>query len=1532
MKQNHSKRLNQALSILISAGCSLSMLQMPVLAVPENLENRAKDFSIQVSSEQSGKPKENMVDGDTSTLWVNNGAEWPNQIVFEAPMNHPAIYKMVVKLESGHPAWTMDMKLQHAVNSVTDDLILDKEVNDHSFPNEFTYTWEDGISPSHLYLTLSDPKINGSDATFWPGIAEVEIYTEKDAEEPEPTNLVNIAPNGTISSITSGQGNPSSLVDENYKSLYVFSQGLSTTDGQAWVQIDYDQKQTVKAIEAAFENLGASDPSSFVFTYDILGRASADGEWEVLAADQKATRLENDCIKMFTLDSAKELQAVRILIKSITNTAGDPWPALAELKILAPKDTVKDPLLDGNIAQGKSIHTNTGQANVSSLIDGSLATQWSGDMYPAYVDIDLGKNYTLSDAVVFTPTSGYSQYSIYTSMDGVDFDRVARKTTKDSCTAEGETWQLGNKEARIVRLYMEYNSASERSQVREFVLHGTESGTPVQETPEISVPDFKDTEYANPVTQADTIAEVQGIISRRLGEQYADWFTFELKDAADGYDYYDVEAKDGKIHITGNNGVSLATGLNAYLEKVVNVHISQVGDQVTMPESIVLPSQKLHKETKFPVRYSYNFCTLSYSMAFWGETEWRNELDWLALNGVNIVLDATGQEEVWRRFLSECGYSHQEIKDFIAGPAYYAWFYMANLTGMGGPLPDAWFAQRAELARKNHRTMQVLGMQPVLMGYCGMVPTDFAQKQPNASVITQGAWCNFQRPYMLKTDDPNTFPKYAEMFYKAQKDVYGDITNYYATDPFHEGGNTGGMNVTTIASETLKAMMNSDPDAVWVIQSWQRNPSSALLAGLEGNREHALVLDLYAERQPHWNNSYYGDEFQQTPWVFCMLNNFGGRLGLYGHIEGLEGVFNAINNADCMAGIGIAPEASQNNPLLYEYLFDTIWTEDASQPVEPIDLDQWIKDYARRRYGGESESAIRALQILIDTVYDGIEHERNNSGIGQGAPENILNARPDLTLSTASTWGWSSILYSKVELQKALELLLEDWDTLKDSEGYRYDVVNVAQQVLSNSAQGILSKMNTAYSNRDLEEFTLWSDKLIELVSDSDQLLSTTKMFMLGNWTEAAGRMISDPDDFTKDLFDLNAKALVSTWGSIRQSNTGGLHDYSNRQWAGLTKDLYLERWQLFINEKKKELRGESSRTFSAANWFEIEWAWARNSDARFSDQPSSDPINVLAEKVLEDYDIQDIAPEITLDGVLDRTKMTASAGSYHSGDEPANVLDDNNSTIWHTNYTNSDGCKREECTLTLDLESPAYIRSLLYMPRGGASNGTITQYKVEVYDGTAQSPEWTTVSTGSWARESGWKEAAWVTPTKATKVRLTALDSYSNQSGRIFASAAEVRLKGNWDTQHTVTFDLQDGSASKSIEVQEGSLVTAPETPEREGYLFGGWFTDPACTSAFHFDSDTVSDDLTLYAKWTIKPVGLDYTLIDAALTKASQLDSSLDSFKPAGKAAFGSAKSSAADKKTTAQTQEELDAAAKALNQAMLALRLEPAADRLP
>lgn len=66
-----------------------------------------------------------------------------------------------------------------------------------------------------------------------------------------------------------------------------------------------------------------------------------------------------------------------------------------------------------------------------------------------------------------------------------------------------------------------------------------------------------------------------------------------------------------------------------------------------------------------------------------------------------------------------------------------------------------------------------------------------------------------------------------------------------------------------------------------------------------------------------------------------------------------------------------------------------------------------------------------------------------------------------------------------------------------------------------------------------------------------------------------------------------------------------------------------------------------------------------------------------------------------------------------------------------------------------------------------------------------------------------------------------------------------------------TVTFDSQGGSAIKEIEGSKSQFVASqPAAPVREGFAFGGWYTDAACTAPFDWSS-TVVRDVTLYAKW---------------------------------------------------------------------------------
>ena len=56
------------------------------------------------------------------------------------------------------------------------------------------------------------------------------------------------------------------------------------------------------------------------------------------------------------------------------------------------------------------------------------------------------------------------------------------------------------------------------------------------------------------------------------------------------------------------------------------------------------------------------------------------------------------------------------------------------------------------------------------------------------------------------------------------------------------------------------------------------------------------------------------------------------------------------------------------------------------------------------------------------------------------------------------------------------------------------------------------------------------------------------------------------------------------------------------------------------------------------------------------------------------------------------------------------------------------------------------------------------------------------------------------------------------------------------------------------------GSPVSVPTTPEREGYAFGGWYSDKDFNTKWNFDTDTVTENINLYAKWTarIYPVTL--------------------------------------------------------------------------
>lgn len=72
------------------------------------------------------------------------------------------------------------------------------------------------------------------------------------------------------------------------------------------------------------------------------------------------------------------------------------------------------------------------------------------------------------------------------------------------------------------------------------------------------------------------------------------------------------------------------------------------------------------------------------------------------------------------------------------------------------------------------------------------------------------------------------------------------------------------------------------------------------------------------------------------------------------------------------------------------------------------------------------------------------------------------------------------------------------------------------------------------------------------------------------------------------------------------------------------------------------------------------------------------------------------------------------------------------------------------------------------------------------------------------------------------------------------------------YNVSYTVSFNTNGAGAIADQTIDENGKVTKPTDPTKQYFVFGGWYSDEGLTSAWNFDTDTVTADVTLYAKWT--------------------------------------------------------------------------------
>ena len=201
----------------------------------------------------------------------------------------------------------------------------------------------------------------------------------------------------------------------------------------------------------------------------------------------------------------------------------------------------------------------------------------------------------------------------------------------------------------------------------------------------------------------------------------------------------------------------------------------------------------------------------------------------------------------------------------------------------------SWMKNHFELQKKLLQRERSLGMKPVLPAFTGHVPAAFKNKFPGAKLKTTNWKNGFADTYILDSEDP-MFAEIGKKFLQKQTALLG-TDHLYCADTFNENEppSDDPAFLSSLSARVYEGMRQADTAAVWVMQGWlfysdrkfwKEPQTEALLKAVPDDK--MIILDLATEIEPVWKRT---DAFYGKPWIWNMLNNFGGNTNLFGRME-----------------------------------------------------------------------------------------------------------------------------------------------------------------------------------------------------------------------------------------------------------------------------------------------------------------------------------------------------------------------------------------------------------------------------------------------------------------------------------------------------------------------------------------------------------------------------------------------------------------------------------------------------------------------
>ena len=796
-------------------------------------------------------------------------------------------------------------------------------------------------------------------------------------------------------------------------------------------------------------------------------------------------------------------------------------------------------------------------------------------------------------------------------------------------------------------------------------------------------------EYTGNVDAQIQAQAAKDVFTRLLGKERSDQFSITIV-KKDGNDYFHIAPQDDIIAITASNGVSACRALKWYLNNICNVGITWRGDNlVNLPEDLPKDFAPTEEATPFKYRYIFNNCVFGYETAFWHWEDWEHMIDLLAFNGINMPAMLAGQEKVWQETYKEFGLTKEDLDGFFAGPAWLPWQWMGNLDGWGGPLSQHFIDRQSELQKKILARARSLGMTPVLPGFSGHIPQAMAEKFPEIK-FHKLEWAGFST-IILDWQDP-LFTKIGQTFLQKQSEIYG-TDHYYNIDPFNEmSPPTYERDYIYNMAETIyNSILAGDPDGIWVAMTWfakvpvdgqwDINNTRNFFDAIPNDRMVALEL---------WGESWSGTGWYRQggwfgkPWIWCILQNFGNRVDLYGGLPQIFENYSKVQNSPDkgnLQGMGIMSEGMGFNPVVFELVLDMMWGDGVK------DLDAWKDYYLTCRYGKEVPEEVRqAWDIMFEECYT----RPWMINFSQLCFNPAFTQMPDPAI---------------IKLYQAWDLMQKGADKLGASSSYQFDLVHLGREVMSRMSDYMINRIANAYYNKDIEALQKALDDLYAYAADWDKLMGANEYFLLGKWLDDARKWGSTPDE--EQHMEWCAKRQITDWGGL-------IGTYSVKEWAGVTTKS-LPEWQLYVEELIKAI--QDNRNIDMADYeakrLKLYEEWLNRKDLLPS-EPQGDAVQISAEmlekcgKLLEAYkkdsNYDNVLLQNTIYGMALNKAVTATATE---NGHPATMAVDGDLNL------GSSWWAKAPASLTVDLGTPTVISGILLTTYWG--NNRYYQYTIEV-------------------------------------------------------------------------------------------------------------------------------------------------------------------------------------------------------------------------